>query len=862
MSNNSPAAIFSVAQIQTDMSQMSIDGMIEKYAHYDQIISDYESKLNSLTEANIKLTQLIDELNSKLDSNSKEILEVKQQQQVENVVNLQSSNLDYFEKDSEIKDLKEKLESSQQLNLKLKAKVKQLLSKTKAETSSQSASHDESNNLEAHLLQKLREENLKLSKELVNLKREHEINLDNLKNEYLELNLKLSSDSEQKIKALRNELEYIKLEKADFEADLTFMQEENDKLTKSNNLLKEYEVKLQEFDVVQTELLQLRTYAGENSQMQETLIDQLNQEKKNLTSLHAENDRLVNLIKESEDKSRELETVKAELDELRTRLTKTYQTQSNDLDQLKQEKTDLEADLTYLQEENYKLSTSLNTLHQNQLKQQEDYEASIAFMRGLNEQLVSEKNGLETRLAELQDQLLSESALIQELEHLKDTKIILESNFEMLQSQMDQLRSEKLEFDSKLVKLTQEKAALEYEVNNLKGENGNLTECVKGLDEIEALKTEWKELKAANHPNTSSDQNVETLVQEKADLEADLTYLQEENDKLTQALNTSHSNQKSLQTELENVRIQQLKDFEELENLRKNKEISESKLDSLEEEILTLNNEIEQLRQSKHQIDYQLNYLQNENSKLSTERDHDRQLIKSLEDEKSSLKSAALTHNQTDKLEPSQDCLLLQALQESNRFLNDELNKFKSEEYEKLVQQCAELNSYVTDASQKLETYQQELNTKQTMIKNLIKESDDLKLLLQQQKLDYESQLYELNLELSSMKQKRDQLNSVLYNQSNASIVQPSQFNEEDPSSEEIASLNLGAQNHTILSSTSATNFATASFSRGRTPNPQLELQLNVAREKCESVVAKLNILRQQNETLNSKIRTIRSLMN
>lgn len=198
------------------------------------------------------------------------------------------------------------------------------------------------------------------------------------------------------------------------------------------------------------------------------------------------------------------------------------------------------------------------------------------------------------------------------------------------------------------------------------------------------------------------------------------------------------------------------------------------------------------------------------------------------------------------KAELSQLKEKIQTAQDQNLKLKAKLKKIMSSqkmtktdfecqtEMDNLVQKDTEIDVLL----KKVSNFEEMLNYKEKMSQDLKNEVSSLKEFIEKQRFEYENQISALNEHLisneSNLMQVKEELNG-LKSQSEISMVSalPNQLMSES----------------LVLDETACT------------ASSNLENQLKFCHEKCEKVVAKLSLLRKQNESLNSKIKTIKSMI-
>lgn len=165
-----------------------------------------------------------------------------------------------------------------------------------------------------------------------------------------------------------------------------------------------------------------------------------------------------------------------------------------------------------------------------------------------------------------------------------------------------------------------------------------------------------------------------------------------------------------------------------------------------------------------------------------------------------------------------------------------ELSQLKQVKLE-LEQNISSLTFYYNEAQAKIAKQSEsfmEMSKRLTDSEMLIKQKQSTIDELVRQKSTYELQIENLNLELSQLRQQKERLNALMMSSSASHI-----------------------NDDTDMSTNTSLNGSFVYSNR----NSTLETQLGFCREKTDNIVAKLGLLKKQNETLNSKIQLIKSLM-
>ena len=548
---------------------------------------------------------------------------------------------------------------------------------------------------------------------------------------------------------------------------------------------------------------------------------------------------------------------------------------SKELNELKQSHFETETKLAELRDENV-TKCSVLTQEAVELKQLKlecenklnrlkiESDQAIQSLQDANDQLVQELNQLrqvhsenESRLIELK----AENSML--LQGSNDTTALLSQ-------ELAQYKQFKVDSDAYIVNLINEYAKLN-EIVNKQNNNSNSeveTQTENFPDEL------FQSIQLANY---SLNQELAQYKQFKVDSDANTAQLLNEYAKVNEAL--QEKNGKSL---VDNA-VQA--------GIIESKESDLQLIQSLKEAIFVLNKELDESKQIKLQDENLLSSLQEENEKLaciiskkptvadfeiqfdsmhSNEADlliiqslKDANLVISQELSETIARKQALVDNsvQVDMSASNEnDLLLIQSLRDANNLLNQELNQLKQLKLDS-DNNIATLNYYLGDSQAKFaqlnETYN-ELNkrleesenvarSKQAAVEDLIKQIGELK-------ANYEQQISAMANEISALKAQKDELNNMLLNTSMHNMSQI-----DDATNLDLSVFNAANSNNMMLNTSSGSNLN----SRCMTPvkNAALEAQLNFCREKCESVMAKMASLKAQNDAMNRKMKSIKSLM-
>ena len=295
----------------------------------------------------------------------------------------------------------------------------------------------------------------------------------------------------------------------------------------------------------------------------------------------------------------------------------------------------------------------------------------------------------------------------------------------------------------------------------------------------------------------------------------------------------------------------------------------ESKLKQLEESVKTLTEEGAHMKTAQCQAEEYINKLTGDLSELKEL--HTRQsseLDESL-NEANKLKEICRDYeanlsSETERLENLVNLkqVTIDRLNEEIDSMNERLESEKLNHYrlneaytdtlrskETISYELDDLKRSFEQKDQTIAEYEQKVSffaEKQQNADFLLDELNELKVKTENQRLDYEDRLNKLMAELKDKESRFAELTAIK-EENSASIVKSSSFDVDLNES----NLNVSLTSETPKQSMSVSSNKCCSH---------LEAQLKYCHEKCEKVVLKLNQLKKQNENLNMKIKSIKSM--
>ncbi len=223
---------------------------------------------------------------------------------------------------------------------------------------------------------------------------------------------------------------------------------------------------------------------------------------------------------------------------------------------------------------------------------------------------------------------------------------------------------------------------------------------------------------------------------------------------------------------------------------------------------------------------------------------------------------------QVDILQSSEtDLQLIESLRSVNKVLNAEIEELRQAKVD-LEANVKSLGFYLTDAQTKMTQFNmayadlsQRLVDQDSTVRMKQANIEDLSRRVAEERAYFEEQVQALNTEIAGLKTQKEELNNVLMNSSMHNL---SHIDNDDASSSIYGGLTSALHGLASAAAGGANTSSSRMNSRAMTPvkNVTLEAQLNFCREKCESVMSKMANLKAQNDTLNRKIKSIKSLMN
>jgi chromosome segregation ATPase len=190
-------------------------------------------------------------------------------------------------------------------------------------------------------------------------------------------------------------------------------------------------------------------------------------------------------------------------------------------------------------------------------------------------------------------------------------------------------------------------------------------------------------------------------------------------------------------------------------------------------------------------------------------------------------------------------------------------NKVRVQELEQLVQdyqlKIDQLNSKIEDLGQQKSLASLEIERFKTQIANIQLDSSKIEP-TDQLENDYQSKIFELNEQLNELRKLNEDLKTSSQLETKEKDAQINKLNTEltDLKSKIHDELDQSLSNGNSLNHSGNNSINSVTSTRS---SSQLENQLKFCHEKCETVVEKLNLLKKQNETLNSKIKSFKAMI-
>ncbi len=716
------------------------------------------------------------------------------------------------------------------------------------------------------ILQNENQYNLEENKKSKSDSSEH-LNLENRQNE---LNSKLSIDfekNEKQIEELKCEVTNLNVlvqDKLDqisqLETENLLLQNENESLqTKLANLetSQEYESLLNEKQSIQTQM--------------ENLKQLFNQEN---DDLRVEISKLTDLIENKIERINELEAKNSILE--------------NDLSQSRQisspnENDELKNKISQLENQNLKYKAKLKQLLGSSNNKEKLETENIQKSSAQTVTAMSHSNNNEEELNRLQEE---NSNLAKKLDELKLIINELELEKSNLQNQLVllQQKEESLLNDSQM--LLNDK---DSELIRLKEENSNLTTKLTSMEQMSLkYKAKLKQvLKQQQQTSTGNQLHVSLLEEQRsnnstptppfmspipcpinAEVQTDLL-MNDINQTKDQDINTSGVDQ----DEFEKIKQQNIKLKAKVKQLISNANLKQPSSDSIIDshqidenlkQIEELTQEINRLKYSENDLIKEKTNLQNKldelNIKLAEMENNENLNMLKIEELNLEISRLSIQSNLVEEYANQIDGLKI------------EINRLKSSE--------SDLNSEKLNLQSKLDEISARLTESDLVQSNSTLQSEQLE--------NYLKQIDELTSELNRLKSNEFDYNQQIINLKQSFQIEINNLNELintkskdmlsrlDAKEKKIVQLNLKlgeleqqneyenyvSQNGSACSSLGIDNQQRTSLqSVDSSKYNHLEAQLKYCSEKCEKVVAKLNQLKSHNESLNNKIKSIKSMV-
>lgn len=732
--------------------------------------------------------------------NENDLLMSKLEKLEKESTNTQSNELESFK--SKYEEINQKNLNLEQLNLKYKAKLKQLLKQQQQTNTSSLLVEQRSTNSTPTL-----------SPNPVHSYEQHQCTTETISTQTDLLNIDLLEDL---LKTYKSELAVL-----------------NSQLEESNLEIENLNKKIEDLNKIET-TTHVKMASDQDLQARLESVQQLN-------------------LKLKAKLKQQIEKNKTVLDE-----SLVSSTSSSELNNLKQAKLELERILQEKSIQNEKLANDIQNLNQE------------------NEMLLNSK------LMKIQELEIINQDLNLKNDKLKIDLLILNNE----KSKTDQLN---FELESNISELKESKTM----IHDLEGKNNDLLVRINAKsNEIDQFNAEIQEyqfkidqLNFELEFNTAKNKQNEIIIQDLEDKNNDLlVFTNEKSDEIDQ-LNLKIQELELLKQDLtlkceqlsnENAKIDHLnseleKNIQDLE--AKNNQLNIS--NEYQSKIGQLNSELESNIEKVKQNEITIQELEARNNQLNND------LLVCINEKSDEIEQFITKINQyeaiiNDKLFKIQEleslnhnnCLKIKELEHLNQTYQvniDQLNaefQFKSNEISSKLLESQEIaNNHqksidllLKEKHVLLEENQNSLNTNSLKIK-------ELEHLIQ----DYQLRIDHLNTELNDLKEEKrknqskiDGLNEQLNEFKKIEIVEMTKekedlldlklkLNENDLLEQSFSNGNSSSMNNSMYSTTSVKS------------SIQFETQLKHCHEKCETVVEKLNLLKKQNEALNSKIKSFKA---
>jgi chromosome segregation ATPase len=700
-------------------------------------------------------------------------------------------------------DLQARLESVQQLNLKLKAKLKQQIEKNKTGldeslvSSTSSSSSSELNNLKQakleleRILQEKSIQNEKLANDIQNLNQENEMLLNlklmkiqeleilnqdlNLKNDKLKIDLLILNNEKSKTDQLNFELESNISELKESKTMIHDLEGKNNdllvRINEKSNEIDQFNAKIQEYHFKIDQLnFELEFNTAKNKQNEIIIQD-----------LEGKNNDLLVFTNEKSDEIDQLNLKIQELELLKQDLTLKCEQLSNENSKIDQLNSELEKNIQDLEAKNNQLNISneyqskigqLNSELESNIEKVKQNEITIQELEARNNQL---NNDLLVFSNEKSDEIDKFNLKIQELEKLNQD---LNVNFEKQSDDLLILNGEKSRNDSELEHKINKLKESESRIQDLEAKNNQLNNDLLLFSNNNSNEYQFK----IDKLNSELESNIAKVKQS----ELTIQDLEDKNNVLLVCVNEKSD-------EIDQF-ITKINQYEAIIN---DKLFKIQELESLNHNNCLKIKELEHLNQT-----YQINIDQ-----LNAEFQ-----FKSNEISSKLLESQEIANNHQKSI----DLLLKEKhvlLEENQNSLNT--NSLKIKELEHLIQ---DYQLRIDHLNTELNDLKEEKRKNQFIIDGLNEQLNEFK-----------------KIEIVEMTKEKNLLDLKL------------KLNENDLLEQSFSNGNSPSMNNSMYSTTSVKS------------SIQFETQLKHCHEKCETVVEKLNLLKKQNEALNSKIKSFKA---
>lgn len=762
-------------------------GLLNSKQALEKKIADYEKQLESLREENDKYLSErpeIDKVRELIESIVGLVVADPHSQKDENPNTSPKGQLEKIQSEFErrvsmITDLNKKVEELQKYKDDTSEQVTRLTTQLEDQKSSLGQNHTEVEHL----------------KEQMKTMTSHE-EVERLKQEKTDLGNQLDN--------LRKDMEHIKNEKDTLQTEKHLLDEK----------VKEYENKTTEATSQHDELARELKELKEKHDHDQEDIKSLNERLGKMVN-HEEFEQVK---KERDDKTHELDKLKAEIDHLKEakNLLEINQQQHNEKEgDLEKEKQDMNVHLT---EAKNKIENLEATNH--------DHVQEIERLKGIMSTMTSHDDT--EKLKKEKEELATENEkLRKDIEAIKTEEKSLESEQKTSHERIEELEKEKGDLNVRISNLENELEKAKVESHNaleetkrlndklstmvpkedydkLSKEHGDTQGDTETLRATEmALKNEKERLEAENG---HLKQRVDDLEKFNKDNDAEIAKLKSDLDNSKSNLDQSHKEIEDLKQEMskmtsseEHDKLKHEKDnlAHEVENLRKEVQNIKTEEESVDVERNNFKTRAEELEKQKDELKINLTKLQNEFDDIKAKHSEAEEEVQKLRDKVSTMTS----HEEVEKIKKERDDLVKAnddlreeigksktekgSAEEEQHHLQDEVKKLE-EENRKITLENNTLTREVEDLTSKKTENEEEIKTLKERVENMTgeeevnrikkerddkaKEAEDLRTEIEHIKtekgtLEHDQSL--LKTEVEELKAQREDLNVQINNHKN-----------------------------------------------------------------------------------------------